>query len=70
MADFPDATKTTALSLAGSKCERCKVSVTGTGTDTHYHHKVSELAGGSNGLSNCEVLCIKCHKDTASYGRH
>lgn len=30
------------------------------------HHIV---AGGPSTLSNCEILCIRCHKNTGSYGR-
>lgn len=30
------------------------------------HHTT---AGGPDVLSNCEILCCQCHKDTASYGR-
>jgi len=26
-------------------------------------------AGGPDTLSNCEILCCQCHKDTGSYGR-
>lgn len=32
------------------------------------HHKVSVVAGGSDTLSNCEILCMDCHKKTGSYG--
>lgn len=28
------------------------------------HHIVSEEAGGMNTVSNCEILCWKCHKET------
>lgn len=34
------------------------------------HHKVAVSSGGSDALSNCEILCMRCHKNTASYGRH
>ena len=34
------------------------------------HHKTAASVGGSDGLSNCEILCIECHKNTASYGRN
>lgn len=27
------------------------------------------IAGGGDGLSNCEILCWECHKDTISFGR-
>jgi len=32
------------------------------------HHKTAVSVGGSNTLSNCEILCIDCHKTTRSYG--
>lgn len=33
------------------------------------HHKTAVAAGGSDALSNCEILCIACHKNTGTYGR-
>lgn len=33
------------------------------------HHKVAVASGGSDTLSNCEILCISCHKNTRTYGR-
>lgn len=33
------------------------------------HHKTAVACGGSDSLSNCEILCLDCHKKTASYGR-
>ena len=33
------------------------------------HHKVAVASGGSDALSNCEILCIPCHKNTRTYGR-
>lgn len=32
------------------------------------HHKVAVMHGGSDTLSNCQILCIPCHKNTPSYG--
>ena len=34
------------------------------------HHKTAASVGGSDSLSNCEILCIECHKKTSSYGRN
>lgn len=34
------------------------------------HHVISESNGGSDTLSNCQVLCLDCHKNTKSYGSH
>lgn len=33
------------------------------------HHKTAATKGGSDTLSNCEILCISCHKNTRTYGR-
>ena len=38
------------------------------GRKWHAHHTVSQEARGSDGLSNCQILCIDCHKNTGSYG--
>ena len=32
------------------------------------HHIVSQDAGGPDSLDNCQILCVKCHKNTRSYG--
>ena len=34
------------------------------------HHKTAVSSGGGDTLSNCEILCMSCHKKTGSYGRH
>lgn len=33
------------------------------------HHKTAVASGGADTLSNCEILCIPCHKNTETYGR-
>lgn len=33
------------------------------------HHMTAESAGGSDGVSNCKILCVACHKRTESFGR-
>jgi len=48
------------------KTPRCTTSIA---RSVHYHHVHAEVLGGSNGLSNCEALCIACHRATANYGR-
>lgn len=34
------------------------------------HHKTAVSNGGQDTLSNCEILCMECHKNTRSYGRN
>ena len=34
------------------------------------HHVLSVRAGGSDSLSNCQILCTDCHEHTRSYGKH
>lgn len=34
------------------------------------HHKTAVSSGGGDVLSNCEILCLECHRRTKSYGRH
>lgn len=72
---FPKETKNEAYFRAKGKCEckradcghkgRCDK---GLASGWHAHHVTSEKAGGSDGLSNCEALCIPCHQNTQSYG--
>lgn len=38
------------------------------GTRWQTHHKTSQDAGGPDTLSNCEILCLDCHKATRTYG--
>lgn len=33
------------------------------------HHITSQKAGGKDILSNCEILCLDCHKATRTCGR-
>ncbi len=45
------------------------------GNDNAYggweaHHRTAVASGGDDSLSNCEILCINCHKNTHTYGRH
>jgi 5-methylcytosine-specific restriction endonuclease McrA len=74
---FTQSVKDAAYRRAGGKCE-CRRS-----TCTHIgrclrplslgwdaHHIVSQDAGGSDALANCEALCLTCHKNTLSYGRY
>lgn len=66
---FSESTKELALSSAGDQCEctrvshthigRCKTTLTK--STAEFHHKTAVGSGGSDSLSNCEVLCHTCH---------
>lgn len=75
---FSDAVKDAAFKNSGGQCEcvrtshnhpfrRCSAKVTRHSAE--YHHKTADAAGGPDTLANCEVLCVTCHRNTASYGR-
>lgn len=42
---------------------------TADGRGWQANHKISQASGGSDGIANCEILCIPCHKNTRSFGR-
>ncbi len=66
---FSTKTKEEALAKAGGRCECTRISHTHVGrcsvrltpSNTEYHHKTAVASGGSDALSNCEVLCVSCH---------
>jgi 5-methylcytosine-specific restriction endonuclease McrA len=64
---FSETTKEEALRRAGGMCECERGSHGHIGrcysTDQlEYHHKTAVASGGSDALSNCEVLCHDCHQ--------
>jgi 5-methylcytosine-specific restriction endonuclease McrA len=80
---FPQDVINAAWKRAGGRCEckrqcpehlgrRCNKELDPknnvSGKKWHAHHIVSQEAGGSDTLENCEILCIKCHENTQSYG--
>ena len=75
---FSESVKDAAFRRSGGQCEcrrtthrrigRCGTNITRYGAE--YHHIVSQNAGGSDGLDNCEALCVTCHQQTKSYGVH
>jgi 5-methylcytosine-specific restriction endonuclease McrA len=76
---FSDSVKDSAFQRSGGVCEcrrsahtahssgRCATVVLR--HTAEYHHVTAASVGGSDSLSNCEVLCLTCHKLTDSYGR-
>ena len=77
---FSEMTKDQAYARSGGQCEcrrqdglhygRCSTRVPRRGPGVEYHHVHADRLGGPDTLSNCEVLCPRCHAATASYGRH
>lgn len=70
---FSQLTKEQALRRAGGRCECTRLAHPHIGRCSsrgpfEYHHKTSVFVGGSDSLSNCEVLCKPCHQATGSYG--
>lgn len=73
---FTEQTKDEAYKRSGGRCEcdrehpwvqgaphhggRCPTKVTRHGAE--YHHKTAVASGGSDYLSNCQVLCLTCHR--------
>lgn len=33
------------------------------------HHRTAQDAGGKDIASNCEILCVDCHRATRTYGK-
>jgi len=71
---FSQLVKDQALARAGGRCECTRLRHGHIGRclkrgPFHFHHKTALAVGGYDGLSNCEVLCVSCHKLTQSYGR-
>lgn len=83
---FPESIVKKAWERAGGKCEcrrktcghsgRCNKQLVwdnrGEGPRGAWeaHHITAVASGGDDTLSNCEILCLECHKNTGSYGRH
>lgn len=76
---FSEEVKDQAYRRSGGQCEctrshyphwgaRCPTRLARQGA-WEAHHKTAVSVGGHDGLSNCEVLCIPCHRQTDSYGR-
>lgn len=82
---FPESVVQQAWKRAGGRCEcrrrthrhgaRCSEQLVWSYRGKEWpggweaHHITSVEAGGTDTLSNCEILCIPCHKATRSYGR-
>jgi 5-methylcytosine-specific restriction endonuclease McrA len=58
---FSEETKRQALKNARGKCEKCGRDVTM--STCHAHHKNHAASGGPDVVSNCRILCVRCHKE-------
>lgn len=78
---FTEATKDLAYRRSGGRCEcerihhphwgsRCSTTFSRYGGQWEAHHITAQSSDGHDGISNCEVLCLACHKQTQSYGRN
>lgn len=70
---FSENIKRKKLAMAQDRCENpnCKTPFKTLYIDTcEAHHIKAKADGGSDDISNCKILCIPCHKNTESYGKH
>ena len=79
---FPDSVVRDRFERAGGRCECCNrlllaregwpsltlYHMLRLGVTFEAHHVVPQHENGPNTVDNCRVLCIPCHKATASYG--
>lgn len=59
--EFSKGTMAAAFLAAGGKCEKCDCKLDP--SNTEYDHVLPCGLGGDNSLSNCQCLCVDCHKD-------
>lgn len=50
------------------RCPKSGFTLENQGLKWQAHHKTSQDAGGKDIASNCEILCLPCHKATRTYG--
>ena len=73
---FPKSIIDKAWERANGHCENCGKELSKNNHEEgergawEAHHITPQSEGGSDTLSNCKVLCLDCHKNTKSYGRH
>lgn len=81
---FPQTVIEQAFIRSGGRCEctrqhtgqfathhggRCPTQFTYAGHAWEAHHVTAQSVGGADTLSNCQILCLTCHRLTDSYGR-
>lgn len=62
--EFTKATKREAAMRCRGNCEKCGIKLPSGGF--HYDHINPDWFSGDNHLDNCQVLCIRCHKEKTS----
>ena len=75
---FSASVKQRARELAGGRCECERKSCGHPGRCNkilrrpywNAHHRRAVKSGGGDTLSNCEALCLQCHKNTRTYGQN
>jgi len=50
------------------RCQENGFTLENQGTRWQAHHRTSQAEGGEDTASNCEILCLDCHKATRTYG--
>jgi 5-methylcytosine-specific restriction enzyme A len=58
--EFNRRTKLQALDRTGENCAHCGGDLRGKRVE--YDHRIPCELGGTNDLSNCDPLCVPCHK--------
>lgn len=58
--EFTNPTKRDAFVRCEGKCECCGVKLRS--GEANYDHITPTWLSGDNSLSNCQVLCVKCHR--------
>jgi 5-methylcytosine-specific restriction protein A len=58
--EFTDKIKLAAWDRCGGLCEKCRADMAGRRPE--YDHILADAMGGEPILSNCQVLCSKCHR--------
>jgi hypothetical protein len=77
---FSEMVKDQAYARSSGQCEcrrnhnahllrRCDARFSRYGGQWDAHHVTASGVGGADTLSNCEALCLACHKLTDSFGR-
>jgi hypothetical protein len=59
--EFPSDVKRMVIERSRNRCERCGIDFDDDFTG-EFHHIIPVVFGGDNGIDNCSLLCINCHR--------